>query len=63
MVAELCAELGVTSAEEQAEFSLLCVVDGDGFTLPLARHEYIVDVTTELRKNGQVRLQPARENR
>ena len=36
------------------EFSLYCIVEGDTFTMPLAREEYILDVTTELHKNQQV---------
>lgn len=36
------------------EFSLYCIVDGDAFTMPLARDEYVLDVTTELHKNHQV---------
>jgi myosin XV len=29
-------------------------VEGDSFTMPLAREEYVLDVTTELHKNQQV---------
>ena len=36
------------------EYSLYCIVEGDTFTMPLAREEYILDVTTELQKNQQV---------
>ena len=43
------------SREEMDEFSLYCIVEGDTFTMPLAREEYILDVTTELQKNEQVR--------
>ena len=39
---------------EMEEFSLYCIVEGDTFTMPLAREEYILDVTTELHKNQQV---------
>ncbi|KAF2354698.1 SH3 domain [Trinorchestia longiramus] len=51
---EMCEEIGVTSSEEQEEFGMYCLVEGQAFTMPLARDEYILDVTTELRKNNQV---------
>ena len=44
----------IGSREEMDEFSLYCIVEGDTFTMPLAREEYILDVTTELQKNEQV---------
>ena len=44
----------IRSREEMDEFSLYCIVEGDTFTMPLAREEYILDVTTELQKNEQV---------
>ena len=51
---ELCHEISVTTPEEQEEFSMYCLVEGEAFTMPMAREEYILDVTTELRKNNQV---------
>ncbi|XP_023218635.1 unconventional myosin-XV-like [Centruroides sculpturatus] len=36
------------------EFSLYCIVEGDPYTMPLNREEYILDVTTELHKNGHI---------
>ncbi|XP_043245681.1 unconventional myosin-XV-like isoform X2 [Amphibalanus amphitrite] len=54
VLVELCRELGVTTEDELEEFSLYCVVEGDAFTLPLARHEYVLDVTTELERNEQM---------
>lgn len=53
VIAELCTLLGIESEEEQQEFSLYCIVQGDAFTMPLAGDEYILDVTTELLKSGQ----------
>lgn len=53
VIAELCTLLGIESEEEQQEFSLYCIVQGDAFTMPLASDEYILDVTTELLKSGQ----------
>lgn len=53
VIAELCNLLGIHSEEEQQEFSLYCIVEGDAFTLPLSFDEYILDVTTELLKSGQ----------
>jgi len=55
VIEELCTIIGVTGGEmEMEEFSLYCIVEGDTFTMPLAREEYILDVTTELHKNQQV---------
>ncbi|XP_069684999.1 unconventional myosin-XV isoform X8 [Periplaneta americana] len=55
VIEELCTVIGVTGGEmEMEEFSLYCIVEGDTFTMPLAREEYILDVTTELHKNQQV---------
>lgn len=51
----MCNLISVRSAQEQEEYSLYCIVEGDTFTMPLAREEYILDVTTELLKNQQVR--------
>lgn len=53
VIAELCSLLGIESEDEQQEFSLYCIVQGDAFTMPLASDEYILDVTTELLKSGQ----------
>ena len=46
--------INVRSASEQEEYSLYCIVEGDTFTMPLAREEYVLDVTTELLRNNQV---------
>ena len=48
--------INVRSEHEMEEYSLYCIVEGDTFTMPLAREEYILDVTTELQKNQQVLL-------
>ncbi|XP_066258344.1 unconventional myosin-XV isoform X2 [Euwallacea similis] len=53
VIQELCGLIGVTSDQEQQEFSLYCIVQGDAFTMPLAADEYILDVTTELHKAAQ----------
>jgi myosin-15 len=50
----MCGLLNITSAEEREEFSIYCIVEGDTFTMPLMKEEYILDVTTELYKNQQV---------
>lgn len=50
----MCALINVHDTLEMEEFSLYCIVEGDAFTMPLAREEYILDVTTELHKNHQV---------
>ncbi|CAH0384305.1 unnamed protein product [Bemisia tabaci] len=54
VIIEMCALINVTNPLEMEEFSLYCIVEGDAFTMPLAREEYILDVTTELHKNQQV---------
>lgn len=54
VIEEICAMLNVRSPLEMEEFSLYCIVEGDPYTMPLNRDEYILDVTTELLKNSQV---------
>lgn len=54
VIEEMCNVISVRNPHEMDEFSLYCIVDGDAFTMPLARDEYILDVTTELHKNHQV---------
>ncbi|XP_026679337.1 uncharacterized protein LOC103509128, partial [Diaphorina citri] len=51
---EMCQLINVNNDLEMEEFSLYCIVEGDAFTMPLAKEEYILDVTTELHKNQQV---------
>lgn len=51
----MCQLINVNNDLEMEEFSLYCIVEGDAFTMPLAKEEYILDVTTELHKNQQVR--------
>lgn len=48
IIEELCAVIGVESANEREEFSLYCIVEGETFTVPLAKEHYILDVTTGL---------------
>lgn len=50
----MCQLINVNNDLEMEEFSLYCIVEGDAFTMPLAKEEYILDVTTELHKNQQV---------
>ncbi|XP_046454243.1 unconventional myosin-XV-like isoform X3 [Daphnia pulex] len=54
VIEEICGLIDVRSEEEIGEYSLYCIVEGDTFTTPLAREEYILDVTTALQKNQQV---------
>ncbi|KAK7865486.1 hypothetical protein R5R35_002356 [Gryllus longicercus] len=54
VIEEICSVINVQAPHEMEEFSLYCIVEGDTFTMPLAREEYILDVTTELHKNQQV---------
>ena len=46
IIEELCNVIGVNSANEREEFSLYCIVEGETFTVPLAKDHYILDVTT-----------------
>ncbi|XP_076680726.1 unconventional myosin 10A isoform X1 [Andrena cerasifolii] len=54
VIEEMCNIISVRSPHEMDEFSLYCIVDGDAFTMPLARDEYVLDVTTKLHKHHQV---------
>ncbi|KAH9423690.1 hypothetical protein DERP_005271 [Dermatophagoides pteronyssinus] len=54
IIEEICLMLNVTNSLEMEEFSLYCIIEGDPYTMPLNRDEYILDVTTELLKNGQL---------
>lgn len=54
IIQEICHEmLNVNDQDEMLEFSLYCIADGDLYTMPLNRDEYILDITTELIKNHQ----------
>jgi len=54
IIQEICSNmLGVDDQDEMLEFSLYCIADGDLYTMPLNRDEYILDITTELIKNHQ----------
>ena len=46
IIEELCNVIGVDSVNEREEFSLYCIVEGETFTVPLAKDHYILDVTT-----------------
>lgn len=54
VIEEICSMLNVSDPLEIEEFSLYCIVEGDPYTMPLNKDEYILDVTTELLKNSQV---------
>lgn len=54
IIEEICSILNVRNQHEMEEFSLYCIVEGDTFTMPLSREEYILDVTTELQRNQQI---------
>ncbi|XP_043211488.1 unconventional myosin-XV-like [Amphibalanus amphitrite] len=54
IIEDICSVIKIRTREEMDEFSLYCIVEGDTFTMPLAREEYILDVTTELQKNEQI---------
>lgn len=54
IIQEICTSmLNVTDQDEMLEFSLYCIAQGDLYTMPLNRDEYILDITTELIKNQQ----------
>merc|ERR1719357_921065 len=44
IVEELCTVIGVTSPHEREEFSLYCIIEGQTFTRPLYKEQYILDV-------------------
>ena len=46
--------IGVTSVGEREEFSLYCIIEGQTFTRPLYREQYILDVTTHLQRQGAI---------
>ncbi|KAG1658544.1 putative ATP-dependent RNA helicase DDX5 [Nymphon striatum] len=54
IIEEICTTLNVSNHFEMDEFSLYCIVEGELHTMPLSREEYILDVTTELLKNGNI---------
>ena len=54
IIEEISTVINVRSEHEMEESSLYCIVEGETFTMPLAREEYILEVTTELQKNQQV---------
>ena len=54
IIDELCNVIGVESANEKEEFSLYCIVEGETFTVPLSKDHYILDVTTELQRDGAI---------
>ena len=49
-----CQVIGVTVAGEREEFSLYCIIEGQTFTRPLYREQYILDVTTDLQRQGAI---------
>ena len=54
IIEDLCKVIGVETANEREEFSLYCIVEGETFTVPLAKEHYILDVTTELQRDGAI---------
>jgi len=54
IIDELCNVIGVESSNEKEEFSLYCIVEGETFTVPLTKDHYILDVTTELQRDGAI---------
>jgi len=54
IVEDLCKVIGVTADGERDEFSLYCIIEGQTFTRPLYREQYILDVTTDLQRQGAI---------
>merc|ERR1712018_20679 len=54
IISELCKVIGIESENEQEEFSLYCIIEGQTFTRPLTKDHYILDVTTELQRDGAI---------
>ena len=54
IVKDLCPLIGVTSVYEREEFCLFCIIEGQTFTQPLFKGQYILDVTTDLQNQGAI---------
>ena len=54
IVEELCKVIGVLQVGEREEFSLYCIIEGQTFTRPLYKEQYILDVTTDLQRQGAI---------
>merc|ERR1719438_352868 len=54
IVEDLCKVIGVTTVHEREEFSLYCIIEGQTFTRPLYKEQYILDVTTDLQRQGAI---------
>ena len=54
IVEDLCKVIGVTNNYEREEFSLYCIIEGQTFTRPLYKEQYILDVTTDLQRQGAI---------
>ncbi|GBM71429.1 Unconventional myosin-XV [Araneus ventricosus] len=47
-------KMGIEDEAEFREFSLYCIVEGDQYTMPLERDEYVLDLVAELEKNENI---------
>ena len=54
IIEELCSVIGIEAPNEREEFSLYCIIEGQTFTRPLYREQYILDVTTHLQRQGAI---------
>jgi myosin-15 len=54
VISELCKVIGIDTENEMEEFSLYCIVEGETFNVPLTKDHYILDVTTELQRDGAI---------
>merc|ERR1719322_682686 len=54
VISELCKVIGIESENEKEEFSLYCIVEGETFNVPLTKDHYILDVTTDLQRQGAI---------
>ena len=54
IVEDLCKVIGVNTVGEREEFSLYCIIEGQTFTRPLYREQYILDVTTDLQRQQAI---------
>ena len=54
VISELCKVIGIDTENEKEEFSLYCIVEGETFNVPLTKDHYILDVTTELQRDGAI---------
>ncbi|GFW99206.1 unconventional myosin-XV [Trichonephila clavipes] len=54
IIKSICQKMGIENEAEFREFSLYCIVEGDQYTMPLEKDEYVLDLVAELEKNENI---------